>query len=87
MKQIFIVQINEVTDGEYYNFFRLGCKRKETALKHLKGWIEQANSSELDRWLYRCFFKEGATYKIISTPDGSTEGDVVASGFCSEFIK
>ena len=38
-KQAFLDQSAEGVD---YNFYRVGCKKLETAKKYLKGWREQA---------------------------------------------
>lgn len=83
MKQTFIIQVNGEKESplfpKYFDFWRVGCKRKETALKYLKGWKKQALDNGLDSF-YKCFFVTGATYQIIETPDGYNEGETVLSG-------
>lgn len=83
MKQTFIIQVNGEKESplfpKYFDFWRVGCKRKETALKYLKGWKKQAIEKGMES-LYKCFFVEGATYQIIETPDGYNEGETVLSG-------
>ena len=87
MKQTFIIKLNKknktVNGQNVYDFFRVSCKKKETALKYLKGWKQQAIEKGFES-LYKCFFCEGAYYEIIETPDGYHETDVVLSGFMKD---
>lgn len=87
MKQTFIIEVNgkdnEKLFPKYYDFWRVGCKRKETALKYLKGWKMQAIEKSLEN-LYKCFFVEGATFAIIATPDGVHETETVLSGYMKD---
>lgn len=52
-------------------------------MKYLSGWKAQAVEKGLES-LYKCFFVEGATYKIIATPDGVNRGETVLSGFMKD---
>lgn len=87
MKQTFIIELNKrnkIVNGQnVYDFFRVSCKKKETALKYLKGWKQQAIEKGFES-LYKCFFCEDAYYEIIETPDGINEGDTVFSGFMKD---
>lgn len=75
-KQTFIIMVKAPSDQD---FFRVGCKRAETALRYLKGWKQQALDKGL-KSLYNVFFEEGATYSIVATPDGYHKTETVLSG-------
>lgn len=87
-KQTFVIEINteyQYTDrrNDYYDFFRVSCKRASTAQKYLKGWVKQARDRGLE-FLYKGFFINDATYTITETPDGYNMGNVVLCGKISE---
>lgn len=85
MKQTFIIEVNGLESPlfpKYYDFWRVGCKRKETALNYLKGWKQQAIDNCCES-LYKCFFVPGATYSIISTPENGAQ-DTVLSGLMED---
>lgn len=87
MKQTFIIKVNGRKDSplfpKYYDFWRVGCKKKETALKYLKGWKQQAIEKGYEK-LFKCFFVEGAQYEIVATPDGYNEAETVLSGYMND---
>lgn len=85
-KQTYIIVLNKDKIGDpshVYDFFRVGCKRKETALRYLKNWKKQAIERGW-KFLYPCFFCEGAKYEIIETPNGYDCETVVYSGYMSD---
>lgn len=59
------------------DFYRVGCKKVETAIRYLKGWVKQ---SEGYKSLYRYFFGKDARYEIIATPNGYDGDEIAASG-------
>lgn len=90
MKQTFLIEINRelaFTDkrADYYDFFRVGCKRVETAKRYLKGWVKQAKEKGCE-FLYKGFFMEGATYIITATPDGYHKEYIAASGKIADLL-
>lgn len=78
-------EANEGYNPEKYghDFYRLSCKKLETALKYLAAWKAQAKEKGLN-FLYRDLLQDGAQYMIMTTPDGYNEKDVVAAGYMSE---
>lgn len=89
-KQTYIIEINTeyaYTDrrSDYYDFFRVCCKRASTAAKYLKGWVNQAKENRLE-FIYKCFFVEDATYTITATPDGYNMENVVMQGKISDLL-
>lgn len=87
MKQTFIIEVNGKNNNalfpKYHDFWRVGCKRKETALKYLAAWKRQAIENGLQS-LYECLLIDGATYDIIATPDGVHETETVLSGYMKD---
>lgn len=79
-KQTYIIH---TSGGGKTDFYRVSCKKVETCLKYLKGWRDQAKEKGWN-YLYKDLLSDDSTYKIISTPDGYHEKDLVASGFISE---
>ena len=83
MKQTYIIK---TYGGGKYDFNRVGCKSVNTCIKYLKSWYTQAKEKGLT-YLYPDLLAEGATYKIISTPDGYNEKDVVSEGLIIDLFK
>ena len=83
MKQTFIIKMY---GNDSYNFERVGCKKVETCLNYIRNWRKQAEERGL-HFLYKELFAEDAHYKIISTPDGYNEKEIVCSGLISELFK
>lgn len=76
MKQTFIIK---TFGGGKYDFHRVACKKLETCIKYLKSWKQQAKQKGYE-FLYPDLLADDAHYKIISTPDGYHENEIVASG-------
>ena len=83
MKQTYIIK---TYGGGKYDFNRVGCKSVNTCIKYLKSWYTQAKEKGLT-YLYPDLLAEGATYKIISTPDGYNEKEVVKEGIIIDLFK
>lgn len=83
MKQTYIIK---TYGGGKYDFNRVGCKSVNTCIKYLKSWYTQAKEKGLT-YLYPDLLAEGATYKIISTPDGYNEEEVVSEGVIIDLFK
>ncbi len=82
------IRKQSLTDGNgnkvsEHNFDRVGVKRKETALKYLAGWRQQAKVSPW-AFLHGTLVRDDARYEIIATPDGYHETEVVASGWMKD---
>lgn len=83
MKQTYIIK---TYGGGKYDFQRVGCKKVDTCIKYLKSWYQQAKEQNLQS-LYPDLLSDGATYKIISTPDGYNEKEVVSEGLIIDLFK
>lgn len=83
VKQTYLIK---TFGGGKYDFYRVSCKKVDTCIKYLKSWHEQARERNLF-YLYPDLLSDGATYKIISTPDGYNEKDVVSEGLIIDLFK
>jgi hypothetical protein len=82
------IKKQSLTDGSgnkvsEHDFNRVGVKRKETALKYLAGWRQQAIQKGWIR-TFATLCRDDARYEIIATPDGYHETEVVASGWMKD---
>ena len=82
MKQTYIIKMYGC--GKY-NFERVACKKVETCLSYIRSWYKQAEERGL-QFLYKELFAEDAHYKIIATPDGYNEAEIVAQGLIKDLI-
>lgn len=83
MKQTYIIK---TWGGGKYNFYRVGCKSVQTCIKYLKSWYTQAKERNFG-YLYPDLLADGAIYKIISTPDGYNEKEIVKEGIIIDLFK
>lgn len=83
MKQTYLIRTSG--GGKQY-FYRLSCKSVNTCVKYLKSWYVQAKENNFT-YLFRDLLADGATYKIISTPDGYNEKEVVSEGLIIDLFK
>lgn len=78
-RQTFIIHINRREAD--HDFYRVSCKKIETAMRYLKNWYEFGQ----ENYCFRHFYRDGATYQIVETPNGYHEGAVVKEGLMNEF--
>lgn len=81
-KQTYIIYINRGDKDS--DFFRVGCKRVKTALNYLRNWYNEGK-----KWgnLYNCFYRDGARFEVVATPNGYDGSEVVASGLIVDLFK
>ncbi len=83
MKQTYIIK---TYGGGTYDFYRVGCKSLNTCIKYLKSWYTQAQERNLG-YLFPNLLADGATYKIIPTPDGCNESGIAQEGTIIDLFK
>lgn len=89
MKQTFIVScwagggsyLDAVKNGHDHTFYRLACKKVETAKQYCKGWREQAKVIFSGASFCQHLTSEDAQYMIEDTPDGYHTGDFKEIGY------
>jgi hypothetical protein len=89
MKQTFIVScwagggsyLDAVKNGHDHTFYRLGCKRLETAKKYLKEWRKQALELYADACFYKHLTSDDAQYIIEESNEDYPIGDVLENGY------
>ena len=79
-KQTYIIY---TSGGGCSDFHRVSCKRVETCLKYIKNWKIQAKEKGWD-YLFKDLLSDDARYKIVATPDGYNQTEIVATGLVSE---